>query len=97
MNTIFSTIEILFAAGLFTNAVLFIPQIIRLIQKKHSDDVSLITFFGFNIINLLTVLHGFIHKDYILLFGSACSFLTNTVVTILIIWYRLGKKPSYSQ
>ncbi len=91
MDEIWSIIEILFAAGLFTNAILFIPQIIRLVQKKHSDDISLITFLGFNIINLLTVLHGFLHKDYILLFGSFAAFLTNSVVTFLIIWYRLNR------
>lgn len=81
-------IEVLFAAGLFANSLLFIPQMVRIIQKQHADDVSLTTFAGFNIINFLTVLHGYLHHDLILTIGASCAFVINTGVTLLIIWYR---------
>lgn len=85
-------VNAVFGIGLFINALLFIPQIIALWKKKHADDVSLITFAGFNIINLFTLLHGLIENDKWLVIGISSSVLTNTTVTILIIWYRYIKK-----
>lgn len=81
-------INAVFEIGLFINALLYIPQIITLWQKKHADDVSLITFAGFNIINLFAILHGFVVNDKWLVIGLSFSVVTNTTVTFLIIWYR---------
>jgi MtN3 and saliva related transmembrane protein len=84
-------VNVIFEVGLFINALLFIPQIIALWQKKHADDVSLITFAGFNIINLFMILHGLIINDTWLVIGISFSTITNTIVTALIIWYRYIK------
>ena len=46
------TIESLFGMGLFVNAALFIPQAIKLFREKDSKELSLITFLGFNAIQL---------------------------------------------
>lgn len=81
-------IETLFSAGMFINAILFIPQAIRLFQTKNSQGFSLITFAGFNAIQFFTILHGYLHKDYLLMIGTIISFLTCGVVTVLIAWYR---------
>ncbi len=81
-------IESVFSIGLFINAVLFIPQIIRLYKAKHAHDVSLLTFAGFNIISVFIFLHAFIRNDLLLMLGYALTLITNTTVTILIIWYR---------
>lgn len=81
-------IEILFGLGLFFNAVLFIPQAIILYKKKDSKELSLITFTGFNFIQLFSVLHGYLVKDYILMFGFLFSLITGGIVTIMIILYR---------
>lgn len=40
-------IEFLFAAALFVNALLFIPQALQIYKQKKSEEVSLITFGGF--------------------------------------------------
>ncbi|HAU0134657.1 TPA: hypothetical protein JBF03_10805, partial [Legionella pneumophila] len=49
-------IQLGFSLSLLVNALLFIPQIITLIKTKSSQGLSLITFAGFNIIQLFTLL-----------------------------------------
>jgi MtN3 and saliva related transmembrane protein len=81
-------IEIVFSVGLFINALLFIPQIIRLYKTKNAQGVSLLTFAGFNVIQLFTILHAYLHKDYLLMIGFLLSIITCGTVTLLILLYR---------
>lgn len=81
-------IELMFGLGLFFNALLFIPQAIKLFKTKNSNDVSLITFGGFNITQVFTILHGYLNKDYVLMWGFLLSFVFCSVVTFLIILYK---------
>lgn len=83
--------EFLFAAGLFINAALFIPQIILLLKKKHSDELSLTTFLGFCLIQFFIIVHGLYLQDWLLVFGYALSLLTCGTVTSLIIYYKIKK------
>ncbi len=84
-------VEYSFLLGLFVNAALFIPQCMRIIASKDSRELSLITFFGFWLIQLSTVLHGFIVKDYTLAFGTLVSMITCGYVIGLIVYYRIKK------
>ena len=70
-----SFIEIMFGLGMFLNALLFIPQAIRLFRAKNTAGLSLLTFAGFNVIQLFTILHGYLNKDYILMLGFLLSFV----------------------
>ena len=88
MNWFIGLIDIIFAAGLFLNAMLFIPQAIRLYKQKRSQDVSLATFGGFCFIQTASIIYGFVHKDYILAIGFLVSLFTCSIVTGLIIKYR---------
>jgi|SRR6185437_3307751 len=88
MQLINSLINIIFALALFANGLLFIPQILRLYKNKHAGEISLITFAGFNILNLFAVLHGMVVNDKILIIGYGLSVITNTIVTIMIIKYK---------
>lgn len=81
-------IEIGFSLSLFINAVLFFPQIIRMMKEKTSRGVSFITFFGFLLIQLWTVMHGFLRQDYLLAYGTILSMITCGVVALLIVYYR---------
>lgn len=81
-------INAIFAAGLFANSILFVPQIIKLLQNKHSDDISLTTFIGFCVIQLAIVFYGLIHKDWILFSGYVLSLSACGTVTSLSIYYR---------
>jgi len=84
-------IEFCFMSGMFINAALFIPQIIRLVKYKESKDLSIITFGGFALIQFFTILHGYLAQDYMLMFGMSLSLVSCLTVNILIIYYRLKK------
>ena len=90
-------IETIFSLGLFINAALFIPQIIQLYKIKDSKGFSLITFVGFNITQLFIVLHGILHKDYLLIIGYLLSFFTCGIVTLMIIYYRTSRLRSRNE
>ena len=81
-------IEAGFTLSLFANAILFLPQIIRILREKTSKGVSLITFSGFWLIQLLTVMHGFLRKDYLLAYGTIFSMVMSGIVVALILSYR---------
>ena len=81
-------IEIFFSIGLFINAMLFVPQAIKLYRTKNAQGLSFTTFAGFNLIQLFTVLHGYLHHDLILLIGALLSLVTCGLVTFLIVFYR---------
>jgi MtN3 and saliva related transmembrane protein len=88
MMTIATFIEMVFGLGLFINAALFIPQIIKLYKTKNAQGLSLVTFAGFNFIQLFTILHGYLHKDLLLIIGYVISFIACGVVTTMIILYK---------
>lgn len=78
-------IEAFFGIGMFANAVLFIPQAIKVFKNNSAASLSLITFFGFNLIQLSMVLHGLLHRDWFLVLGMGLSFLSCACVTVQII------------
>ena len=81
-------IEIGFSLSLLVNALLFVPQAIKLYRLKNATGLSLLTFAGFNVIQLFVILHGFLQKDYLLAWGVLLSLITSGVCTWLIIRYR---------
>ncbi len=81
-------IDIVFASGLFINAMLFIPQAIRIYKEKTAASLSLTTFMGFCLTQLAAILYGYIHHDYILMFGFSLALITCGAVTSLIIYFR---------
>ncbi len=88
-------IDIMFGAGWILNSALFVPQILLLLQKKHANDVSLVTFIGFWLVEFFTVLHGYYSGDTILMVGVGLSLITCGITTLLIVYYRLkGSHPN---
>ncbi|MBR1734194.1 MAG: hypothetical protein IJ730_01895 [Alphaproteobacteria bacterium] len=88
MDCYINYIEFVFCIGLFINALLFIPQAIEIYKAKDSYGQSLLTFAGFNVIQLVTIMHAYIHDDIILFYGTILSFITCGAVTVLIIFYK---------
>ncbi len=86
-------IEYGFSISLLVNAALFIPQIITLLKSQSAKGASLITFAGFNVIQIFTMLHGLKTHDYLLAGGYLLSIVTCGTVTALIIYLRYIKKP----
>jgi len=85
-------IEIMFGLSMFVNALLFIPQAIKLWQTKNTKGVSLLTFAGFNLIQLFTILHAYLNKDFILMFGFMLSLVLCGIVTTLIVFYKTHER-----
>lgn len=77
-----------FGLGFVFNASLFIPQAMRIIRTKSAKDISLITFAGFNLIQLDSALYGYYQNDLILMYGNLISFIACGTVTLLAIYYR---------
>jgi len=81
-------IEIIFSVGMFINAGLFVPQAIKIYRTKSTEGLSLLTFAGFNIIQFFTILHGYLHQDFLLMLSVGASFITCGAVTVLILIYQ---------
>lgn len=88
MQLTYVLIETGFSISLLANALLFIPQIIAILRKKSSSSLSLITFLGFNVIQLFTLCHGIIVQDYLLAAGQLLSLMTCGAITVLILYFR---------
>jgi len=84
-------IKFLFSISLVANAGFFFPQIIKLYKTKDASGVSLITFLGFNAIQLISILYGHIMDDQILMYGFALSFVPCGLISILVLMYRSNK------
>jgi MtN3 and saliva related transmembrane protein len=80
-----------FGLALLGNACLFVPQALAIWRKKSDEGVSLITFGGFCILQVIGVVHGFYEHDNSLIVGLGASFLTCGTVTLLTIVYRLRR------
>lgn len=81
-------VEALFALALLVNAALFLPQAWKIYKKRDGSGISLITFGGFWITQLLTALHAFIKADKILLTGYILALITCGSVIILAWRFR---------
>jgi MtN3 and saliva related transmembrane protein len=85
-------IAVLFGLGLVVNGLLFVPQAIALWRKKSSEGVSLVTFGGFNLLQLVGIVHGVYQHDRSLILGMIASFLCCGAVTSQTLYYRLRAK-----
>jgi len=81
-------IDGLFSLSLFFNALLFIPQALHILRKKSAYGLSLYTFLGFNVMQLLAILHGYLHHDIVLMVGFLISFITCGWVSYLVWNYQ---------
>lgn len=84
-------VEVLFGLALFINAALFVPQFVKILKKKNSEDISLITFSGLLLIQAITVIHGLITEDHILIIGYVISMITTGAVVGIAIKYKDSK------
>lgn len=88
MNTVKFIVDLIFDLGLFINAVIYFPQIIKIIRTKETRDLSLVTFIGIALLQLSFALHGYFHQDNGLTIGMLAAFLVSSFLLFLIILYR---------
>ncbi len=81
-------VAVIFGLGLGCNALLFVPQVLAVWRKKTDEGISLITFGGFSILQVIGILHGIYQRDWSLILGMAASLLTCGSVTGLTVFYR---------
>jgi MtN3 and saliva related transmembrane protein len=81
----------IFGLGLGCNALLFVPQVLALWRKKSDEGISLVTFGGFSVLQVVGVVHGLFQHDLSLILGMAASLLTCGSVTALTIVYRVRR------
>ena len=88
-------IQFVFSIALFINALLFIPQAMRIVKEKSAKGVSLLTFLGLLLIQFTIVLHGIITRDYLLIVGYIVSMTTCGAVVILVVYYNKRKSEDH--
>ena len=81
----------IFGLGLGGNALLFVPQILAVWRKKTDEGVSLVTFGGFSVLQVVGIAHGVLQHDPSLTWGMAASLLTCGTVTGLTVYYRVRR------
>jgi MtN3 and saliva related transmembrane protein len=81
----------IFGLGLLGNALLFVPQALAVWRKKTDEGVSLITFGGFSILQVVGIVHGAYEHDLSLIIGMAASLLTCGTVTVLTLAFRVKR------
>ena len=84
-------VAVIFGLGLLGNALLFVPQVIAVWRKKSDEGISLITFGGFSVLQVIGIFHGLYQRDPSLIVGMAASLLTCGSVTALTIFYRMRR------
>jgi MtN3 and saliva related transmembrane protein len=81
----------IFGLGLIGNALLFVPQALAVWRKKTDEGVSLITFGGFSLLQVVSVIHGLYRQDWAMVIGMGASLLTCGTVTALTVFYRVKR------
>ncbi len=84
-------VTFVFGLALIGNAGLFVPQAIAVWRKKSDEGISLVTFGGFCVLQVIGVVHGLYEHDNSLVVGLGASFLTCGTVTLLTIVYRIRR------
>jgi MtN3 and saliva related transmembrane protein len=81
-------VALVFGFGMLINACLFVPQAWHLWKAKRAEGVSVLSFAGFNALQLIGAVHGYFQQDTALMLGMLASLLTCGSVTVLAARYR---------
>lgn len=84
-------VAVIFGLGLVGNALLFVPQALAVWRKKSDEGISLLTFGGFCLLQIVSIVHGLYQHDEALTLGMAASLLTCGTLTALTVWYRVRR------
>jgi len=52
----------------FIEAVIVLPQVYRIFSTKSADDISLLTWTGFQILNGVWLFYGIVHRNKVIMF-----------------------------
>jgi len=85
-------VAVIFGLALMGNAALFVPQALAVWRKKSDEGISLITFGGFNVLQIIAIVHGCFQHDLSLIVGMIASLITCGAVTSLTLLYRMKRR-----
>jgi MtN3 and saliva related transmembrane protein len=85
-------VAVVFGFALMGNAALFVPQALAIWRKKSDEGISLITFGGFNLLQVIAIVHGVYQHDLALIVGMIASLITCGAVTCLTLFYRITRR-----
>ena len=77
----------IFGLGLLINAIILWPQPIKILQTHNAENVSLLTFGFFFLMQMVAGLHGYFQKDKALMIGMFFSMIPSGLTSLLIIFY----------
>ena len=78
-------------AGICT-AVSLLPQLIKIIREKKSENLSFVMLFVLLVGIGAWVYYGILKKDYPIIITNSFSFMVNTLIIIFSIKYRNDNK-----
>ncbi|MDF1760498.1 MAG: PQ-loop domain-containing transporter [Coxiellaceae bacterium] len=81
----------LFGIGLFVNAMLFVPQLYRIIKEKSAKELSLIMFIGFCLTQLSAIAYGVVHSEWEIVVGFGLAFILCFAITTISVFYRITR------
>jgi MtN3 and saliva related transmembrane protein len=68
-----------------------VPQVLAVWREKTDEGISLITFGGFSVLQVIGIVHGAYQRDWSLILGMVASLLTCGSVTALTFFYRMRR------
>ena len=89
MSWVIHMTDTLFSLALIINAVLFFLQFLKIIRRRCADDLSIPTFLGFWLIQLVTISYGYLHNVPLLAYGTALSLLSSSLVIGAIVFIKI--------
>ena len=84
-------ITVIYGLSLAANALLYIPQAVKIFKEKSSQNVLLVTFSGFFILLIIAFLYGVANDDKVQAVGSALGVIACGSVLFMAIIYRMPR------
>lgn len=73
--------KIIFAAAII-EPIFTLPQAYIIFKNRNAADVSLVTWFGFNILTVIWLWYAIVHRDKVVLVYQGLFFVFNTLVIV---------------
>jgi MtN3 and saliva related transmembrane protein len=65
-----------------TTCITFIPQLIKVIQKKQADDLSMISLIIYECTSILWIAYGFESNNHIIILYDSIILFVNTLIIL---------------
>jgi MtN3 and saliva related transmembrane protein len=70
-----------------TTCITFIPQLIKVIQEKKADDLSMISLIIYECTSILWIAYGVASNNFIIILYDSIIFVVNTLIILSKIYF----------